>query len=65
MSAALIVMLIWVGGNGSNSGATTIPGFVSIDLCEQATPRVHKFYDGFLLKAQIECVEFNNQGTHP
>ena len=57
MISTLVVMLIWVGGGGSNSGAAVISGFSSVAACERAMPRVHKFYDGFLLSAKIECVE--------
>lgn len=58
---SMYVMLIWVGvvGNLHSGAAAIIPGFASMDACENAMPRVHQFYDGTFYKATIECVSLS------
>ncbi len=38
MQTAIVVMMIWVGGH--NGGATTIPGFHSLQACQAAIEHV-------------------------
>lgn len=58
MTTVLFVMLIWAGET-SRGGGAVIQGFQSIQACEKATAVAHKFFDGFLFKAQISCVEMS------
>lgn len=61
MTATTFVMLIWVGvsGNIHSGAAATIPGFSSMLTCDNAIPRVKKFYDGYFYTAVIECVQID------
>lgn len=62
-SPVLFVMLIW--SMGAHGGGATIGGFSTMAACERAVPVAHKFYDGVLATAQIQCVELDNNSYTP